>query len=408
MGDVPDAFFAPPRKSIRDHRRLEMTADRKEFGVGIIGYSIGKVHAHGWRGVDEVFHPAKAVPRLVAIAGRNREKVEMEEKRFGFSRAYTDWRDLVADKDVDIVDNCAPPYLHQEACVAAAEAGKNLICEKPMARTAKEAKVMLEAAQKAKVAHMIGYNYRFLPAVVFAKQIINEGLIGSLYYYKGAYLNAAAGYHKQDTPFDWHHSYESGGYGALADLGTHAIDLARYLAGEIVSVQSVSRNFVPSRPETRGSKKTVPVDVDDAAVSVVNFANGALGMIEASWVTPGRLDYLAFEAYGSKGSVMFNLERINELNVQLEEKDPRFIGMADVHVLGREHPYMTKYWVNQAGGFSWENGFVNELHHYLDRLAEGRSVSPEGATFVDGYRNCLIIDAMVESAKSGKRVEIAS
>lgn len=385
-----------------------MASARREYGVGIIGYSIGRVHAHGWKGVDEVFHPAKAVPRLVAIAGRNKEKVGIEERRFGFSRSYADWRDLVADKDVDIVDNCAPPYLHEEACVAAADSGKNLICEKPMARTAKEAKAMLDAAERAKVAHMIGYNYRFLPAVVFAKQIIDQGLIGRLNYYKGSYLNAAAGYHKEETPFDWHHSYESGGYGALADIGSHAIDLARYLAGEITSVQSVSKNFVASRPKAKSSKKMLGVDVDDATVSVVSFANGAVGMIEASWVTPGHLDYLAFEAFGSKGSVMFNLERINELNVQLEEKDPRFIGMADVHVLGREHPYMTKYWVNQAGGFSWENGFVNELHHYLDRLAEGRSVAPEGATFLDGYRNCLIIDAMVESARGGKRIQVAN
>lgn len=387
---------------------MNMAGQRKRFGVGIIGYSIGKVHAHGWRGVEEVFHPAKAVPKLVAIAGRTRERVETEAARFGFSRSYTDWKKLVADREVDIVDNCAPPHLHLPVCVEAVEAGKDIICEKPMARTAKEARAMLEAARRAKVAHMVGYNYRFVPAVAFAKQLIEEGRLGRIYYYKGSYLNAFAGYADPETPFDWHHSSASGGYGALADLGTHAIDMARFLTGELVSVQSVSKNFVDARPERRGSKRKAKVDVDDATVSVATFTNGAVGMIEASWMTPGRADYLAFEVFGSKGSLRFNLERINELEVWLEDEDPRVTGSRNVLVLGREHPFMNRYWVNQAGGFSWENTFVNELHHYLERLVEGKSVAPEGATFLDGYRNCLVMDAMIESARSGRRVDIAA
>lgn len=384
-----------------------MAKGPREFGVGIIGYSVGRTHAYGWEGVGKVFHPAKAVPRLVAISGRTSERVEAERERFGFQRSYTDWHKLVADKDVDIVDNCAPPYLHEEACVAAAEAGKNLICEKPMARNAKEAKNMLDAARKAKVAHMVGYNYRFMPATALAKQIIAEGRLGRLYYYRGSYLNAYAGYHSPDAPFDWHHSYSTGGYGALSDLGTHAIDLARYLMGEVSSVQSVSKNFVGSRPEKKGSGRKLKVDVDDATISAVNFANGAVGMIEASWMTPGRADFLAFEAFGSKGSVRYNLERINELEIYLEEEGGRFNGPRDVLVLGRDHPFMSKYWANQAGGFAWENTFVNELNHYLERLVEGKSVAPEAATFLDGYRNCLVMDSMVASARTGKRVDIA-
>jgi predicted dehydrogenase len=277
-----------------------------------------------------------------------------------------------------------------------------------MARSAKEARSMLEAAERAKVAHMVGYNYRFVSAVAMAKQMIDEGMLGRLYYYKGSYLNAAAAYQSPDTPFDWHHSFRSAGNGALADLGTHAIDLARFLAGEIGSVQTISRNFISSRPEKKGSKKMVKVDVDDATISTLSFGNGAVGMLEASWVTPGRTDYLAFEVYGSKGSLRYNLERFNELEVYLDDKDPRFNGPKDILVLGKEQPFMKKYWVNQAGGFSWENTFVNELNHYLECLADGRSVSPEGASFVDGYRNCLIMDAMIESAKSGRRVDIAA
>lgn len=380
---------------------------RKEFGVGIIGYSIGRVHAHGWKGVDVVYHPARAVPRLVAIAGRTKERIETEAKRFGFKRAYTDWRKLVADEGVDIVDNCAPPHLHAEAMIAAAERGKDLVCEKPMARNAKEAKAMLDVADRAKVTHMVGYQYRFVSAVALARQIIEEGLLGRLYYYRGSYLNAAAGYSNPETPADWHHFSQMAGYGALADLGTHAIDLARFLAGEVKSVQAVSKTFVHSRPEKSGSSKKVKVDVDDATVSTLSFKNGAVGVLEAAWVTPGRTDSLAFEAYGSKGSLRFNLERINELEVYLPGEDSRFNGVRNVLVLGKEHPFMTRYWVNQGGGFSWENSFVNELNHYLERLVDGKPVSPEGATFADGYRNCMIMDAMVESSKTGRKVELA-
>jgi predicted dehydrogenase len=319
---------------------------------------------------------------------------------------YTDWRKLVADDEVDIVDNCAPPYLHSEATIAAAEKGKNLICEKPMARNSTEARQMLRAAEKAGVVHMVGYNYRFLPAVALAKQIIDDGRLGRLYYYKGSYLNAYAHYENPETPFDWHHSSEMSGYGALGDLGTHAIDLARFLVGEVKSVQSMSRNFINSRPEKKGANKKVKVDVDDVTVSTVSFKGGTVGLLEAAWVTPGRRDFLAFEAHGSKGSLMFNLERMNELEVTLHGEDQSLEGPRNVLVLSREHPFMTRYWANQAGGFSWENSFVNELNHYLECLVDGRPVSPQGATFLDGYRNCLIMDSMVESAKKGERVEV--
>lgn len=379
----------------------------RSYGVGIIGYSIGRVHAHGWLGVGEVYHPAKALPKLVAIAGRTEERVQTEAERFGIPRTYSDWHDLVKDKEVEIVDNCATPNVHHDACIAAAEAGKDVICEKPMARSASEAREMLRAVEKAGVTHMVGYNYRFVSAVALARQMIADGILGKIYYYKGAYLNAAADYYRPDTAFDWHHSREIGGNGALWDLGTHAIDLARFLIGELATVQTVSRNFVSKRPDKKGSKTKKDVDIDDATVSAVSFKNGAVGLLEASWMTPGREDFLAFEVFGSKGSARFNLERINELGVYLDEGDERFPGTRDVLVLGRDHPFMKRYWVNQAGGFSWENAFVNELNHYLERLTAGKSVAPEGATFEDGYRNCLVMDAMMESANTGRRVSIA-
>ncbi len=275
----------------------------KAYGVGIIGYSIGRAHAHGWQGVGEVYHPAKALPKLVAIAGRSKDRLETEVQRYGFSRSYSDWRNLVKDKEVDIVDNCAPPYVHHDACIAAAEAGKHVICEKPMARSAKEAKEMLQAVEKAGVANMVGYNYRFVSAVALAKQMITEGKLGKIYYYRGSYLNAAADYHRSDTPFDWHHSSDLGGNGALWDLGTHAIDLARFLAGEIASVAGVVRTFIPGR------------QVDDAIAASVEFEGGAIGTIEATRVTLGHKNALQWELNGTKGSISFEVERLNELQV---------------------------------------------------------------------------------------------
>ncbi|MDA4121065.1 MAG: Gfo/Idh/MocA family oxidoreductase [Thaumarchaeota archaeon] len=380
----------------------------REFGVGVIGYSIGKVHAHAWKGIEEYYHPSKAIPRLVAIAGRNEERTKTEAARFGFQRTYTDWRKLVKDEDVDIVDDCAPPNLHAEPMVAAAEKGKDLVCEKPMARNGKEAKTMLEVAERARVKHMMGYNYRFVSAIALAKQMIDEGLLGRIYYFKGSYLNTAVPYENPDTPGDWHHSSNTAGYGALADLGTHAIDLARYLAGEVESVSAVSRTFVKKRPEKRGSRKMVDVDVDDITVSTLSFKNGAVGMLEASWMTHGKRDFLAFEAYGSKGSVSFNLERMNELEIFLPDAGSGINGPRNVMVMGKEHPFMSHYWVNQAGGFSWEHSFINELNHFLECLVEDKSISPQGATFLDGYRNCLIMDAMVESAQTGRKVALGN
>ena len=381
-------------------------SERREFGVGIIGYSVGKVHAHAWKGVDEYYHPARAVPRLVAIAGRTEEKVKTEAARFGFKRSYADWRKLVSDEEVEIVDNCAPPYLHAEAAIAAAEKGKDLICEKPMARNAKEARTMLDAAERARVSHLVGYNYRFVPAVALAKQMIDEGLLGQIYYFKGSYLNTAVAYEYPETPADWHHSSETAGYGALADLGTHAIDLARFLAGEVESVSAERRTFFMKRPEKRGSDRMVDVDVDDITVSTLSFKSGAAGMLEASWITHGKRDALGFEVYGSKGSARFDLERINELEVTIPTQGSKTNGPRNVLVLGKDHPYMAPYWVNQAGGFSWEHSFVNELNHFLECLVDGKQVSPQGATFVDGYRNCLIMDAMVESARTGRRINV--
>ncbi|MDA4130733.1 MAG: Gfo/Idh/MocA family oxidoreductase, partial [Thaumarchaeota archaeon] len=329
----------------------------KEIGVGILGYSIGKAHAYGWTDLSRFYFPPKLKPRLVALGGRNKENVSLEAGRFGIARTYPSWEELVKDKEVEIFDNCAPPALHPEPTIAAAELGKHVICEKPLAKNAPDAKRMLEAAERAKAKHMTGFNYRFLPAVTFAKDLITKGAIGKIHYFKGAYLNFDGGFDDPNFPIRWLHKGQIAGYGALADLGTHAIDLARFLVGEVAAVSGASETFIKERPVAEGSSEKEPVDVDDTTIACMKFRNGALGVFESSWLTSGRIDYLRFEVYGTMGTIRFNLENLNELEVFIKDGQKGMEGFKRIPTVGKDHPYMKNFWTNQGVGFAWQYSF---------------------------------------------------
>ncbi len=378
----------------------------KEIGVGVLGYSIGRVHAHAWNNVSEVYHPLQLVPKLVALYGRTKSVVDFEAEKYGYARTYDDWEKVVKDEQVEVVDNCLPVSLHPEPMIAAAKMGKKLFSEKPLARRAKDAKKMLDAAEKAKVPHMVGYNYRFIPAVAAARQMIADGTIGKVLHFKGSYLTTNSGYDSPETTMRWQFQSDVSGYGALSDLGTHALDLARYLVGEVSAVASAQSTYIGERPVAGSPGKKGKVDVDDLTVAAMKFKNGALGTLDTSWLMPGRMDYLTFEVYGSKGALSYNLERINELGVYLTEQNPGSSGLRSVNVMTKESPYVKQYWPNQGGGFGWDHTFVNEFHHYLSSINEGTPIGPQGATFLDGYRNCLIMDAIAESARSQKWVQV--
>jgi predicted dehydrogenase len=379
----------------------------ERIGIGVLGYSIGRAHSHAWRNVPEYYYPSKLVPELVAIAGRNRAAVSSEAKRYGYGKVYSDWEPLVRDEDVGLVDDCLPVNLHSEPMILAAKLGKVLFCEKPMARRAPEAKRMLDAAARSKVANMVGFNYRFFPSVALARKMVQDGDIGEVRYFKSGYLTTNGGFDSPDFPLKWIHKGNESGYGALSDLGTHAIDLARFVAGEIKSVSAASETFIQERPLKTGSSKKGKVDVDDLTVACVRFQEGAVGFLEASWLTVGRMDFLNFEVYGSEGSIRWNLEKVNELEV-FRNKFGGNGGYRTINVLSKEHPYVSPYWPNQSSGAGWEHSYVNEFAHFLRCLAEQRPIGPEGATFEDGYRNCLIMDAMAESAKSERWVQVRS
>ena len=370
--------------------------DIPEIGVGMLGYAfMGKAHSNAYRKIAYMTWPPPLMPRLVAICGRNEEAVTEAARRYGYERAATDWRSLVADDRVQLFDNGGPNDLHAEPTVAAAEAGKHVVCEKPLGRTAGESHEIWRRVDGAGVKHLCAFNYRFVPAVRLAREMLEADELGEIYHFRARYLQEWIA--DPSFPMVWRLDRATAGSGALGDLGAHVIDLARYLVGEVASVMGMTRTFVEDREGGH-------VDVDDAVEAVVEFENRAVGTIEASRFCPGRKNAMAFEINGSKGSIAFELERMNELQVNLTGSTPgaRAQGFRTVLVSEADHPFWEHWWPH-GHIIGWEHTFVHELHHLLSCIATGSSVGPHGATFEDGYRTAEICDAILRSAESGRR-----
>jgi predicted dehydrogenase len=354
----------------------------KPIGVGMLGYAfMGKAHSNAYKTLAYMTWPPPLMPQLVAIAGRNEELVAEAALRYGFAGHVTDWKALIADDRVELFDNVGPNNLHAEPTIAAAEAGKHVICEKPLGRDAAESYETWQRVAATGVKHMCAFNYRFVPAVRLARQIIESGELGDIQHFRGAYLQEWG-----TTEGDiWRFQKDVAGSGALGDLGAHVIDLARYLVGEIAAVSALTATFQPGR------------DVDDAVEAAVAFSSGAVGTIEASRFCQGRKNHFTWEINGSKGSLAFDLERLNEL--QYSEGNA---GFRTVLVSEADHPFWEHWWP-QGHMIGWEHSFVHELHHLLTVIRDGGDVAPHGATLEDGYRAAEICDAMLRSAESGAR-----
>ncbi|HEY3107910.1 MAG TPA: Gfo/Idh/MocA family oxidoreductase [Chloroflexota bacterium] len=382
--------------------------DLPTIGVGMLGYAfMGKAHTNAFKKLAYIFWPPPALPRLVAIAGRNREAVQEAARRYGYERVYTDWRDLIKDPEVQLFDNGAPNNEHAEPCIAAAEAGKHIICEKPLGRTAAESKRMLDAVKKAGVKHACAFNYRFVPAIQVARNLIQQGKLGRIYHFRATYLQEWI--LDPNFPAVWRLKKDVAGSGVLGDLGAHIIDLARYLVGEPKAVNGLARTFIGERPSADDPSKREKVDVDDAFVSMFDFQNGAIGTLEASRFARGRKNANRWEINGEKGSIAFNMERLNELDVHLPDENPTRDtqpGFTNVLVSESYHPYWDKWWPH-GHIIGWEHLFVHELVHFIDAIQNNHEVAPIGATFEDGYRAAVICDAILaSSADGGARVEI--
>ena len=367
--------------------------DVPTIGVGMLGYAfMGKAHANAYRTLSYMTWPPPLMPDLVAIAGRNEEAVAEAARRYGFAGHVTDWHALLDDERIGLFDNSGPNNLHAEPTIAAAQAGKHVICEKPLGRDADESYDTWQRVHAAGVKHMCAFNYRFVPAVRLARQLIEAGEIGEIRHFRGSYLQDWG----TTTDAVWRFDKDAAGSGALGDLGAHVIDLARYLVGEIDAVSALTATFQPGR------------EVDDAFEAAVAFAGGAVGTIEATRFATGRKNAFRWEINGSKGSIAFDLERLNELQVHLEGSMPgaSVQGFRTVLVSEAEHPFWG-YWWPPGHIIGWEHTFVHELHHLLTAIRDDGDVAPHGATLEDGYRAAEVCDAIVRSGQSGTRETVS-
>ncbi|MCY3897970.1 MAG: Gfo/Idh/MocA family oxidoreductase [Caldilineaceae bacterium] len=377
--------------------------DAPEIGVGMLGYAfMGKAHSHAMLNIAHMMYPPPAVPRLVGIAGRDEQAVAEAARRYGYDGYYTDWRAMLDNDDIQLFDNGGPNDTHADPCILAAERGKHILCEKPLARTADEAQSMVEAVQKAGVKNMVAFNYRFVPAIRQIRKLIDSGLLGQIYHFRAVYLQEWVMAH-YDLPMIWRLQKSVAGSGALGDLGAHIIDLGRYLVGEIKSVSGMTRTFINERPWDDGTMGKV--DVDDAFTALLEFDNGAIGTVEASRFAAGRKNGQRLEINAEKASIVFNLERLNELEIFWVGDEPAEAqGFRNVLVSEPFHPWWENWWP-QGHMIGWEHTFVHEITHLLDCIVNDGDVAPIGADFVDGYRNAVICDAILESAASGRHVD---
>lgn len=384
---------------------VNITAQRR-VGVALLGYAfMGKAHSHAFKSIPHFFHPPPAVPELVVIYGRHEERLREAALNYGFKKYTTDWRTAVRDPEVELVDNSLPNNMHLEPTLEAIESGRHVVCEKPLARNSEEARKLRDAARRAKVKTMVAFNYRFVPSIQFARQLVKEGAIGRVYHFRARYLQDWLV--NPSAPLTWRLKAEEAGSGPLGDLGSHIIDLARFLVGEVEAVTGVVRTFIDERPLAEDPSRKGRVTVEDAFAATVEFENGAIGTLEASRFAAGRKNFNNLEINGEKGSIEFNLERLNELRVYLREwEEDGLTGWNTVLVTERRHPYIDRYWPS-GHIIGWEHTFINEMYHFIKCIVHDEDVAPLGATFEDGYRCNVIMDAILESAKTGRRVKVS-
>jgi len=372
---------------------------KRQINIGIVGTKfMGRAHSIAYLNAARVFD-LPAQPVLKAACGRNAADLEAFARRFGWEDSETRWEDLVARDDVHLVDICTGNVTHKPIAVAAARAGKHILCEKPLAMDAAEAREMLDAAEAAGVCHMVAFNYRRVPAIALAKHLIKEGAIGNVWHFYAAYY--------QDWLVDpayahtWRHDAKLGGSGAHGDLNSHTVDLARYLVGEIEAVSGAKETFIRERP-LADSTRMAPVTVDDSLSFLARFHGGALGSFTATRLGTGRRNMLRLEIFGSEGALAFNLERMNELEFYSEADGDRKQGFRTILVTEESHPYLSAWWP-PGHILGWEHSFVHEVHDLLLAIDEGREAVP---SFYDGLRCQQVLDAALESARSGAWVQV--
>jgi predicted dehydrogenase len=367
---------------------------KRGLAVGLIGYNfMGKAHSNAWRQISHFFDLPAHV-RLKTICGRNRAAVKNAAAKLGWESFATDWQRVIDDPKIDIVDICTPNDSHCEIAIAAAKAGKAILCEKPLARNVDEAEKIAREAKKMRVVNMVCHNYRRIPAIALAKQMIEGGEVGEVFHFRARY--AQDWIVDPDFPLVWRLQSDKAGSGALGDIFSHIVDLARYLVGEFSEVCGITQTFVKERPVELGSPKKAKVTVDDAVTIIGRFKNGALASLEATRLAPGRKNSTTLEINGSAGSLFFDLEEMNRLKFFSRRNPKDRQGFRDILVTEPNHPYIDKWWP-PGHIIGYEHTFIHTIADFVKAVVAGKSVQP---TFEDGLKNQRVLDAVARSARS--------
>ena len=372
----------------------------RTLNVGMIGYKfMGRAHSNAWLKVDKFFD-LKARPVMKVICGRDKSSVASACIRWGWDQFVTDWRDVVNDPTIHIIDINTPNDSHAEIAIAAAKTGKAILCEKPLALDVKQAQAMVAAVKKAGVVNMVCHNYRRIPALVLAKRMIEGGDLGTLYHYRARY--AQDWIVDPNFPLGWRLQGKFAGSGALGDIGAHIIDLGRYLIGEFTEVCGQMETFIKERPLPGDSNKKGKVTVDDAVTFIGRFQNGALANLEATRFALGRKNGIQLEINGSKGSLVFDFEDMNRLKYYNGADFADRRGFRDILVTENQHTYAANWWP-PGHILGYEHTFVHTVADFLNAVADKRSVPP---TFEDGLANQIVMAAVEKSAKTKKWVKV--
>jgi predicted dehydrogenase len=375
--------------------------NKRTLGVGLIGYNfMGRAHSNAWRQAPRFFDLPADV-RMKTICGRDARKVRAAARKLGWESAVTDSRKVIDDPEIDIVDICTPNNSHAEIAIAAAGAGKAILCEKPLGMNVAECERMLAAVKRARVVHMVCHNYRRVPAIALAKEMIERGEIGDrIFHFRARY--AQDWITDPHFPLVWRLQCEAAGSGALGDIFSHVVDLGRYLIGELREVSATAETFVKRRPLTLGTRTTGKVTVDDAVSVIGRFRNGCLASFEATRFAPGRKNSLTFEINGSGGSLAFDLEDMNQLRFYDSHDEEGRRGFRGILVTEPSHPYVGNWWP-PGHAIGYEDTFVHTIADFVGAVVRGRSVQP---TFVDGLANQRVLDAIARSARTKRWVKL--
>ncbi len=374
--------------------------------IGMIGYGfMGRVHTNAYKRVSDFFPELEYRPVLQAVCGRDEAKVKAFADEWGYASHETDWRELVKRADIDAIDICVPNNLHKEMAIAAAAAGKMVLCEKPLALNVADGEEMCQATEAAGVANTVWYNYRRIPAVSLAKALIDEGRLGQIYHFRSNFLQdwTISSDVPQGGAATWRLDSAAAGSGVTGDLLAHCIDTALWLNGPISEVNAMTKTFVTERLHAE-TKKVQPVEIDDACAFLCHFENGSLGLFESTRYARGHKALFTFEINGESASIRWDLHDLNRLEYFDHRDDPEVRGWRTIHVTEGEMPYMDKWWVPGLC-IGYEHSFVHHVADFLSNLESGESMHPN---FSDALKTQAVCDAVLESGKDRRWVSLSS